>query len=119
MLKKFPTKITRIRFKGFVLRLYQISGKPLEITLFLDENFFIVKNCPKFFALKIFFQTLKNKQVIKMFQYLTNLLGFYIVILKQNGNYNKGFHIVISEIQHSYGDGYFSHITPNSRAKHS
>ncbi len=27
----------------------------------------------------------------------------------------KGFHIVISEVQRSYGDGAFAHITPNER----
>ena len=31
----------------------------------------------------------------------------------------KGFHIVISEVIRSYGDGAFSHITPNSRAARS
>ena len=31
----------------------------------------------------------------------------------------KGFHIVISEVIRSYGDGAFSHITPNSRAHRS
>jgi heme-degrading monooxygenase HmoA len=29
----------------------------------------------------------------------------------------KGFHIVISEVIRSYGDGGFEHFTPNSRAE--
>ena len=31
----------------------------------------------------------------------------------------KGFHIVIAEVIRSYGDGEFSHITPNQRATRS
>jgi heme-degrading monooxygenase HmoA len=36
---------------------------------------------------------------------------------RQYTRWYQGFHVVISEIQCSYGDGKFSHITPNNRAK--
>ena len=37
---------------------------------------------------------------------------------RQYTKWYKGFHVVISEIKKSYGDGRLSHITPNSREKH-
>ncbi len=37
---------------------------------------------------------------------------------RQYTKWYNGFHVVISEIQRSYGDGRISHITPNSRAKY-
>ncbi len=37
---------------------------------------------------------------------------------RQYTKWYKGFHVVISEVQRSYGDGCISHITSNSREKH-
>jgi heme-degrading monooxygenase HmoA len=34
---------------------------------------------------------------------------------RQYSRWYKGYHIVISEVLRSYGDGTLSHITPNSR----
>lgn len=34
---------------------------------------------------------------------------------RQYSRWYAGFHIVISEVVRSYGDGFFSHITPNQR----
>ena len=36
---------------------------------------------------------------------------------RQYTKWYDGFHIVISEVKRSYGDGNIDHITPNSRAK--
>ena len=35
---------------------------------------------------------------------------------RQYARWYKGFHIVISEVVRSYGDGAFAHLTPNSRS---
>ena len=35
---------------------------------------------------------------------------------RQYTQWYKGFHIVISQVLHSYGDGMIAHITPNQRA---
>ena len=40
----------------------------------------------------------------------------HIEAKRQYKKWYKGFHVVISEIQQSYGDGFFPHITPNSRS---
>ena len=34
---------------------------------------------------------------------------------RQYARWYKGFHIVISEVLRSYGDGAFAHLTPNNR----
>lgn len=34
---------------------------------------------------------------------------------RQYARWYKGFHIVISEVVRSYGDGAFAHLTPNNR----
>ena len=57
----------------------------------------------------------ENKEVLNAFSRHPK----HLEAKRQYTKWYKGFHVVISEIQHSYGDGYFSHITPNSRAKHS
>jgi heme-degrading monooxygenase HmoA len=36
---------------------------------------------------------------------------------RQYTRWYKGFHIVISEVVRSYGDGALAHLTPNSRAR--
>ncbi|HVK94792.1 MAG TPA: DUF4188 domain-containing protein [Noviherbaspirillum sp.] len=36
---------------------------------------------------------------------------------RQYERWYSGFHIVIAEVIRSYGDGVFSHITPNERSK--
>jgi heme-degrading monooxygenase HmoA len=36
---------------------------------------------------------------------------------RQYSRWYKGYHIVISEVVRSYGDGAFPHITPNQRAR--
>lgn len=36
---------------------------------------------------------------------------------RQYSRWYNGFHIVISEVLRSYGDGVFLHITPNERGK--
>jgi heme-degrading monooxygenase HmoA len=36
---------------------------------------------------------------------------------RQYTRWYKGYHIVISEVIRSYGDGAFAHITPNSRGR--
>lgn len=35
---------------------------------------------------------------------------------RQYARWYKGYHIVVSEVIRSYGDGNFAHITPNSRS---
>lgn len=35
---------------------------------------------------------------------------------RQYEKWYKGFHVVVSEIIRSYGDGFFNHPTPNDRA---
>ncbi len=35
---------------------------------------------------------------------------------KQYARWYKGYHIVVSEVVRSYGDGNVGHVTPNSRA---
>lgn len=37
---------------------------------------------------------------------------------RQYSRWYDGFHIVMSEVIRSYGDGAFPHITPNERSKH-
>jgi heme-degrading monooxygenase HmoA len=36
---------------------------------------------------------------------------------RQYAQWYKGYHIVISEVIRSYGDGHFPHITPNGRER--
>jgi heme-degrading monooxygenase HmoA len=36
---------------------------------------------------------------------------------KRYAEWYKGYHIVVSEVIRSYGDGAFAHITPNRRGK--
>ncbi|HWR96527.1 MAG TPA: antibiotic biosynthesis monooxygenase [Arenimonas sp.] len=36
---------------------------------------------------------------------------------RQYARWYKGYHIVISEVIRSYGDGHFPHITPNHRER--
>jgi heme-degrading monooxygenase HmoA len=38
---------------------------------------------------------------------------------RQYAQWYKGYHIVISEVIRSYGDGHFEHITPNNRTQSS
>lgn len=40
----------------------------------------------------------------------------HIEAKRQYKRWYQGFHIVISEVIKSYGDGFFEHVTPNSRA---
>lgn len=37
---------------------------------------------------------------------------------RQYARWYKGYHIVVAEIQRTYGDGGIAHITPNQRTKH-
>ena len=35
---------------------------------------------------------------------------------REYARWYKGYHIVVSEVLRSYGDGAFDHVTPNTRA---
>jgi heme-degrading monooxygenase HmoA len=41
----------------------------------------------------------------------------HIEAKRQYKKWYQGFHIVISEVIKSYGDGFFEHVTPNSRSR--
>ncbi|PHV63329.1 antibiotic biosynthesis monooxygenase family protein [Cyanobacterium aponinum] len=66
----------------------------------------------------------KRKNAIYYWESMDALKEFsrhpkHIEAKHQYTKWYKGFHVVISEVKHSYGDGKLEHITPNDRAKNS